>query len=218
MVAVGEGKYDVTGSGGEPLRIKADGVLIDSPFGGKVSFKKLSDRKWVMVRKGEEDMLRTYTVSADDKTLQLYDLFSQANGEKSSTTTTYARTSPGKGILGSWKSVSMTETDPKSGYQMEVTATGKNAITFNSPADKHPMTYWFDGKPHLDTEQSSDAQKGMTSTATRVDVHTILIESKVNGQVDETSELKVSADGKTLTNTSKAMKSGTLFTAYFDRQ
>ena len=56
-------------------------------------------------------MVRTYTVSADDKALVLHDIFTAPDGGKEETTTTPPRTSPGKSIFGEWKSISMEEKD-----------------------------------------------------------------------------------------------------------
>ena len=106
---LGGDRYALTGSSGETTQIKADGVSIKSPSGATVSFRKLDDHTWQMDRVDSRTMKRTYTVSADDKTLKLVDVFTATDGGGETTTTVYARTSPGKSIFGEWKSVSMEE-------------------------------------------------------------------------------------------------------------
>jgi hypothetical protein len=104
---LGGDSYALTGSSGETTQIKADGVSIKSPSGATVSFRKLDDHTWQMNRIDSRTMKRTYTVSSDDKTLTLIDVFTAADSGQEMTTTIYARTTPGKSIFGEWRSVSM---------------------------------------------------------------------------------------------------------------
>jgi hypothetical protein len=106
---LGGERYALTGSTGETTEIKADGVSIKSPSGATVSFKKLDDHNWEMVRNDTQKTVRTYTVSADDKTLTLHDVFPGDKGNQSETITKYARLAPGNSIFGEWQSVSMEE-------------------------------------------------------------------------------------------------------------
>src|SRR5580698_2719789 len=106
---LGGDRYALTGSTGETTEIKADGVSIQSPSGATVSFKKLGDHSWEMMRSDNQKMVRIYTVSADDKTLTLHDVFTGDKGIQYETTTKYARLAPGNSIFGEWQSVSMEE-------------------------------------------------------------------------------------------------------------
>src|ERR1700761_4041026 len=105
---LGDERYALTGSTGTTVEIKADGVSIKAP-GATVSFKKLDEHDWEMVRDDGRKMVRTYNISADDRTLTLHDVVSGNAGDNYELITKYARLGPGKGILGEWQSVSMEE-------------------------------------------------------------------------------------------------------------
>jgi hypothetical protein len=213
---LGGDRYALTGSTGETTEIKADGVSIKSPSGATVSFKKLDDHTWQMDRVDDRTMVRTYTVSPDDKTLRLVDVFTAADGSKDKTTTTYARLSPGKSIFGEWQSVSMEETSSGKTEELIIETYGKDGLSFSFLPTKQRTRMNFDGKAYPE-EGPSETAKHSTS-GKRVNAHLLELENQSNGKPDEREEFKVSDDGKTLTIVSKPVNSSAVFTSVWDRR
>jgi hypothetical protein len=213
---LGGERYSLTGSTGVTVEIKADGVSIKTPAGATVSFQKLDDHDWKMVRDDGEKMVRTYTISADDKTLTLHDVFTGNPGESYETTTKYARLAPGNSIFGEWQSVSMEEKSSGEKMTLIITPFETDGLSFSIPARKHLSEMKFDGKTYVDSG-AGDA-KGHVSTGKRVNDHVLEIDGQVDGKPDESAELKVSDDGKTLTVINKVAKSSAVFTEVWDRQ
>jgi hypothetical protein len=212
---LGDERYALTGSTGTTVEIKADGISIKAP-GATVSFKKLDEHDWEMVRDDGRKMVRTYNISADDKTLTLHDVFTGDEGNKSETITKYARLSPGNSIFGEWQSVSMEEKESGEALKLIVTSFGTDGLSFSVPTYKHLSEMRFDRKVYADTG-AGDA-KGHSSSGKRVNDHLLEIEDQINGKPEYSEELKVSDDGKTLTIVSKSANSSAVFTEVWDKQ
>jgi hypothetical protein len=212
---LGANRYALTGSSGNTTEIKADGVSIKGPEGEKVSFKKLDDHNWQMVRFNPSKMVRTYTVSADDKTLQLTDVFTSPEGKERTTVFNYSRTSPGKSIFGEWRSFSGTETPTAERDKLFIKPFGKDGLSLTSSTDKDRLDINFDGKRY--TKMGPTARKGDTTSGKRVNSHLLVVDGQLNGAPEDREEWRVSNDGKTLTIVSTVPKSAAVFTSVFDR-
>ena len=143
---LGGERYSLTGSTGITVKIKADGVSIKTPTGATVSFKKLDDHDWEMVRDDGEKMVRKYSVSPDDKTLTLHDVVRDNPGENYETTTKYARLAPGHSIFGEWQSISMEEKTLGGDLTLIIGLFNNDGLSFSLPAQKHLSAMKFDGK------------------------------------------------------------------------
>ena len=212
---LGGDRYALTGSTGTTVEIKADGVSIKAP-GATVSFKKLDDHDWEMVRDDGRKMVRTYSISEDDKTLTLHDVFTGDEGNKSETVTKYARLSPGNSIFGEWQSVSLEEKESGEALKLIVTSFGTDGLSFSVPTYKHLSEMKFDEKVYADTG-AGDA-KGHSSSGKRVNDHLLEVEDQINGKPEYSEDLKVSDDGKTLTIVSRSANSSAVFTEVWDKQ
>jgi len=214
---LGGDRYALTGSTGTTTEVKADGVSIKTHAGATVSFEKLDDHDWKMIRDDGQKMVRTYNISADDKTLTLHDVFSGAGqGDNYELTTKYARLSPGKSIFGEWQSVSMEEKATDEGLQLIITPFGGDGLSFSVPAHKHLSEMKFDGKAYPDSGPG-DTQ-GESSTGKRLSDHALQIDGQVKGKPEDSEEFKVSDDGKTLTIVSKPAGSTAVFTMVWDKK
>jgi hypothetical protein len=213
---LGGDRYALTGSTGVTVEIKADGVTIESPPGSTVSFKRLDDHDWEMVRDDGQKMMRTYNISPDDKTLTLHDVYKGNPGENYETTTKYARLAPGNGIFGEWQSTSMEVKSSDEAPMLIVTPFQTDGMRFSVPAHKHLSELKFDGNPYADSG-AGDA-KGHSSSGKRIADRVIEIDSQINGKPDDSEELKVSDDGRTMTIVSRPANSSAVFTTVWDRQ
>jgi hypothetical protein len=213
---LGGDRYALTGSSGETTQIRADGVSIKSPSGDTVSFKKLDDHTWQMDRVDSRTMKRTYTVSSDDKTLQLVDVFTAPDGGQEKTTTVYARTSPGKSIFGEWKSVSMEDKVSGPPEKLVIEPYGRDGLSLISTSNRHRTDMQFDGKQYF--EVAPDGTKSASSSGKRTSDHVIQMQGQVKSQPDSSNEFTVSNDGKTLTIVSKSIKTAAVFTSVWDKE
>jgi hypothetical protein len=213
---LGGGRYSLTGSTGITVEVKADGVPIKTSTVSTVSFKKLDDRDWEMDRDDGQKMVRTYSISPDDKTLTLHDVFTGNPEDNYETTTRYARISPGTSIFGEWQSVSMEEKTVGEGLKLIITPFNTDGLSFSVPAHKHLSEMNFDGKIYADS--GAGDSKGDSSSGKRVNDHLLQIDSQVNGKPEESGEFKLSDDGKTLTIVRRPANSSAVFTMVWDRQ
>lgn len=213
---LGGDRYALTGSTGVTVAIKADGVSIKTSTGATVSFKRLDHYHWEMDRDDGEKMVRIFTISTDDKTLTLHDVFTDDAGKDSETITKYARLSPGKNILGEWQSVSIEEDTFGKVPKLIITPFQTDGLSFSLPAHKHLSEMKFDGKLYAD-RGAADLQ-GHSSSGRRVNGHVLQIEDYVNEKTEFREEWKVSDDGKTLTIVSRPAYSSAVFTEVWDRQ
>ena len=213
---LGDGRYSLTGSTGITIEVKADGVSIKTPTGATVSFRKLDDHDWEMVRDDGEKMVRTYNISPDDKTLTLHDVIKDNPGENYETTTRYTRLSPGHSIFGEWQSVSLEEKKLGGDLTLIVGLFENDGLSFSLPAHKHLNAMKFDGKMYADS--GAGDTKGHSSSGKRVNDHVLEIDTQADGKPEESQELNVSADGKTLTIVRRLANSSAVFTMVWDKQ
>jgi hypothetical protein len=191
---VGGNKYAFDfGSG--PETIAVDGT--DQPgYGGTTLSVAVHGDSWKVVRKkdGRMQLTANWTLSKDGKTLT--DDFANIgpDGKGSNVKYVYRRTAGTSGFAGTWESRSVTvnfalvlKVEPYEGDGLSiVNSTG--GLTRNVK---------FDGKDYPD--EGSNAPKGLTSSARRVDQHTMEITDKVNGKAAFTRLMTLSSDLKTLT-------------------
>lgn len=213
---LGGGRYSLTGSTGVTVEIKADGVSIQSLTGATVSFKKLDDHDWEMVRDDGRKMVRTYNISPDDKMLTLHDVFSGDSGDAYETTTKYARLSPGNSIFGEWQSVSLEEKAIGEPLKLIIAPFDTDGLSFSMPAHKHLNEMQFDGKMYADS--GTGDLKGHASSGKRVNERLLQIDSLINEKPEDREEWKVSDDGETLTVVDRPANSSVVFTEVWDRQ
>ena len=213
---LGGERYSLTGSTGVTVEIKADGVSIKTPTGATVSFRKLDDHDWEMVRDDGQKMVRTYNISPDDKTLILHDVIKDNPGENYETTTRYARLSSGHSIFGEWQSVSLEEKRLGGDLMLIIGLFDTDGLSFSLPAHKHLSAMKFDGKIYPDS--GAGDTKDHSSSGRRVNDHVLEIDTQVDGKPEESEELKVSADGKTLTIVRRPANSSAVFTMVWDKQ
>jgi hypothetical protein len=213
---LGGDRYSLTGSTGVTVEIKADGLPLRTPTGTIVSFKRLDDRDWKMVRNDGQNMVRTFSISPDDKTLTLHDVFAGHAGGTYETIVKYARLTRGRNIFGEWQSVSLEEKTTGERLKLIITPFGSAGLRFSLPSEKHLSEMKFDGKMYADSGAADT--KGHSSSGKRIGNHALQIENQVNGKPEGSEEWRESNDGKTLTMVSRPANSPAAFTMVWDRQ
>jgi hypothetical protein len=76
---------------------------------------------------------------------------------------------------------------------------GNDGLSFSFPEEQEHQEIKFDGKDY--PQQGPRATPGETSSAKRIDEHTLQVTDKLNGKVTSRHESVVSQDGMTLTDT-----------------
>jgi hypothetical protein len=213
---LGGDRYALTGSTGLTIEVKADGIPIKTPTGATVSLKRLDDRDWQMVRHDDQNMVRTFNISSDDKTLTLHDVFTGEPGNNYETIAKYARLSPGSGIFGEWQSTSLEEKSSDEAPKLIISPFETDGLSISLPAHKHLSEIKFDGKMYADS--GAGDKKGESASGKRINEHVLEIESQVDGKPEYSEELKVSDDGHTLTIVGRYTSSPVVFTMVWDKQ
>jgi hypothetical protein len=182
--------------GGGPERIAVDGTDQQAVQGTMLSVTIQGPDTWKVVRKkdGRTLLTATWKVSPDGNTLtDNYTEFG-ANGSPSTVNYLYKRTAAGAGFAGTWETtIPMT-----SAFVLQIRPYEENGLSFiRSPQDTRNLK--FDGKNY--PVEGRGVAQGSTSSARRVDEHTLEIIDKVNGKITRTERRELSPDLKTLTRT-----------------
>ncbi|MGH9585108.1 MAG: hypothetical protein ACRD4O_19485 [Bryobacteraceae bacterium] len=195
--SLGGDKYDWI-YGDMHMPIVADGREHSTKFGGTYSVKQEAPDKWVMTRMhhGHVTAVHTWTLSDGGQQWNIKTKGTHPDGSSFTENETKTRVGAGSGFAGTWES----KHDQLSSFPNWVIGTyGQNGLSFRTPADQEYQNVKFDGKEYPD--HGPRVPPGATSSAKRIDEHTIQVTDDLKGKVLDTQELKVSGDGKTLTDT-----------------
>jgi hypothetical protein len=196
--------------GGVVETIAVDGTF--QPGYGKtlLSVKPEAPDRWIVERQedGKPQVKATWTLSKDGRTLTDKYLQFTADGSTFSMDYVYQRTSGGGGFTGDWQSIKETMNSP---YALQVKALEGDGLSLVTAAQHTTKNLKLDGKEY-------PTASGGTSSAQRVNAHTLLITDKAGGIVRDTRQLGVSADLKTLTITTHVPGRDRPNVMVFDRQ
>lgn len=195
--SVGGNKY-VFDLGGGPETIAVDGTDQPTVGGTMLSVTAEGPNSWKVVRKKDGRMLLTanWTLSKDGKTLS--DNFTAMGPDGNRTTNyVYQRTAGTSGFAGTWES--RNNATMTFAFLLKVEPYEGDGLSINDPTDGLTTNVKFDGKDYV--SGGSNAPKGFTASARRVDQHTMEVTGKVNGKTALTELMSLSSDLKTLTMT-----------------
>jgi hypothetical protein len=198
--SVGGNKY-IFGVGGGPETIRVDGTDQPGVGGTMLSVTAEGADSWKVVRKKAGRMLLTanWTLSKDGRTLR--DSFTAIGpgGNRSTTNFVYRRTAGTSGFAGTWES--RNNATMNFAFVLEVEPYEGSGLSIIDSTNGLTMNVKFDGKDYAGG--GSNAPKGFTASARRVDQHTMEITGKVNGKTALTQRMTLSSDLKTLTMTQR---------------
>ena len=195
--SLGGDKYKWT-SGNDTDTIAFDGTDQPVKYGQTISMTAEGANSWKMVIKKDGRVLSTmtHTVSADGKMQTIKGTSTRPDGSTSDFDVKLKRISGGPGIAGTWEDADVKFTGAS---EWDVSPYEGDGLTFNNAAYKDSISIKFDGKDY--EEHGPNVPAGSTSSAKRVDAHTLALVDKIKGEVMDHTTYKVSADGKTLTMT-----------------
>ncbi|MFY9748934.1 MAG: hypothetical protein WA891_18825 [Acidobacteriaceae bacterium] len=178
--------------------IVVDGTDQPGIRGTTLSVKAEAPDTWIVERKqGGRLLLRaTWKLAKDGSTLTDYYRQFVPDGSTVSMDYVYQRSGEGVGFAADWRSIKETM---NSSLTLEVKAYESEGLTFTIPAEQDTKSVVkLDGQ---DYPQGPDARPGSTSSIRRVDENTLEMTDKRGEKVTDTREIRLSADGKTLTMT-----------------
>jgi len=214
IASLGDNKFRFTYGSAVAFDIKADGTDQTSLPGATLAITIKDPNTWEIVSKtnGTTTGTATWTLSADGKSISDKGKSTRPDGSEVESTGTLKRVSGSGGFAGTWQITDLSINNP-SLLQIE-TSTGGLVVSY--PSDKVTMTVTFDGKEF--PVEGPTVLKGSTASAKRIDTHFIRMTDRLNGKVMDTTDWKLSADGKVLTQTEHDAGEKKATVAVFDRQ
>lgn len=196
VASAGENRYafDFNGAG-TPEFIVADGTDQPGLDGTTLAVTSQGPNSWRVVRKkdGRLQISAIWTLSADGNTL--HDDFTgyQPSGSTFHLDYLYARTAGTSGFAGTWDS---TSEKLGSAVEIEVEPYQGDGLSFSNRAQQSTKNMKFDGKDY--PVEDANVPKGTMSSARRLNATTLEFIEKTNGKVDDTQQIQLAPDGKTL--------------------
>jgi hypothetical protein len=196
--SAGGNKYGFDFGGGHPEIIAADGTDQPGIGGTTLAVTVEGPDTWKVVRKKDGRMLLTanWALSKGGNTLK--DDYTEIgpDGKGSTVNYVYKRTAGTSGFAGTWESASLTINFE---FVLKVQPYEGDGLSIIDSTEGVTTNFKFDGKDYPNA--GPNAEKGSTSSARRVNPHTVEITDKVNGKTASTRQIELSSDLKTLTMT-----------------
>ncbi|MFZ0662473.1 MAG: hypothetical protein WAM66_07270 [Acidobacteriaceae bacterium] len=184
---------------------KPDGSDTTNTMGETEQWTKSDNNNWKTVTEvGPETVTDIWEVSDNGKTLTDSSSGTMPNGQPFNETEAFARIAPGKGLYGEWRSTKMSHNSPNT---IQIEAKGDNGIIWNIPAIKASVELNFDGKETAHTGPT--VPQGLMLAATKTGSHSFKLVEKMKGKLLWTGHFTVSPDGKTLTESGRAVGAST---------
>jgi hypothetical protein len=182
---------------------KTDGKPYPTLFGSTVTWKQTGPSTWSTEARQKDIVLDTeiIQVSDDGKTMTVLSSGTNPDGKDFHDSETLTRTAGSSGLIGTWKSEKMKSS---SSPIIEFADGGANGIAWILPEIKAKLDLTFDGKDVAPVGPT--VPDGLTISATKNSARSFNFVEKMNGKEMVKGTLSVSHDGKTLTDTSSAMK------------
>ena len=196
--SVANDKYAFDFGGGNAETIAPDGTDQPGIAGTTLSITIEGPDAWKVVRKQQGRILLTayWKLSKDGNTLT--DDYTQfgPNGSSTNVKYVYNRTAGTSGFSGTWESTSETL---DTSYVVRVQPYEGDGLSFVYASQGVTRNMNFDGKDY--PQVGPNALPSSTTSARRVNDHTLEVTNKINDKVASTQEIALSSDGKTLTMT-----------------
>jgi hypothetical protein len=212
--SLGGNKFTIT-FGDISDTLVADGTDQPVHFGRTQSLKLDGPNIWKIVTKKDGRTLynETCTLSPDGKTMNIVVAGTRPDGSTFSEQMTTRGIAGTSGFAGTWESTSLKIGSPA---EFDIQPYQGDGLSFAVPADKDTLSMKFDGKDY--SEAGPNVAPGSTSSGRRANDHTLEVTDKVKGKVIDTTQFKVSPDGKTLTLTVQEKGQSKPLTFVYDKE
>jgi hypothetical protein len=179
-------------SGGTTYSFRTDGKTYALPSGNAAIWRQTAPDSWSSeYRKLDNKLLSidNWKLSPDGQTLTVTTSGAKANGDLYTDTTNYARTAGTAGLLGTWKSTTVTLSSPN---DLVIRDLGVNRLEFQIPAMKARCDLTMDGKETA--VAGPDLPTGLRLSLTRLGPYSLRLVQKLNGTVTSSSVYTLAAD------------------------
>ena len=220
IAPAGANRYTLTFAGiGETETVVADGTDQPGVQGSMISIKIEAPGNWKITRKqgGRVMLTADWKLSDDGKSLTDTFLGNQPDGATSRVDLVYKRaegSASNSGIPGTWET---TEEKLDTAYELEIRPYESDGLTFQVSGVAPVTNVKFDGKDYP-PGNASPAAGSATTSARRLDDHSIELTKKLKGKTIENREITVSSDAKTLTMTRHLVDQRVPNILVFDRE
>ena len=215
ITSLGDNKFRITFGTAFDVTIKADGTDQTSLPGATMAITIRDPNTWEVVNKsnGTKTGTGTWTLSADGKSFSVKFKGIRPDGSEFETTSAFKRVSGSGGFGGTWQSTDVTLSNSS---LLQIDASTGGGLVVSWPSDKVTMTVTLDGKDFA--VEGPTVLKGSTASAKQISAYLIRMTDELNGKVMDTTDWKISSDGKvlTLTEHDSGVKKATV--AVYDRQ
>ncbi|MGO8718933.1 MAG: hypothetical protein ACLQMO_06915 [Acidobacteriaceae bacterium] len=194
---------------------KTDDRPYSTAFGSYARWKHPSPSTWETSYRRKEMLLDSDTtaISADGKTMTVISTGTSPDGKAFHDTEVFTRVEGTSGLMGTWKSEKVkSSTSPV----IEFAANGADGITWILPEIKAKLDMKFNGKDYAPVGPT--VPEGLTIAATKNGDRSFSFVEKMNGKPLFKGSMRVSADGKTLTDVSTPVSTEQKRTAVYDKQ
>jgi hypothetical protein len=193
---------------------KPDGSSFTTPLGIERTFQKNADGTYTTTNKKGGFLISTSTwkLSPDANSLLIDSTGTKPNGDKFENTTTYARTSPGAGLIGGWQSTDVKLSSPNS---LTVQSNG-NDVTLSLSAIKVTCHAKWDGKDY--PANGPTVAENLTLAVEKTGPNGFKLVTKAKAKVLAIINYQVSDNGKTMTAKGTNGEGGEPFTQVWEKQ
>lgn len=191
---------------GSSYSFRVDGKAYRMASGDVAQWTQRDSATWMTTYRTPAGKLlstETWTLSPDGKTLTAVSAGTQPDGQAYSDKTAYTRTAGGGGLMeslmGSWKSTAVAVGRPE---EMIIAPYGLGGLSFKFPFRKASFLAVYGGKQVVPS--GPDIPPALTIALERVGPSGFRLIRRLSGEVTYSAVYKVSADGKTITQTGNA--------------
>jgi hypothetical protein len=176
---------------------RMDGKTYAVPSGNIAVWREISPTSWSTENRTAEGKLLSndeLKLSADGKTLSVTTTGAKADGDLYTDTAQYARTAGTAGLIGEWKSTSVSLSSPD---EFSIETLGFDGLVLKVPAMQLSCQARFDGKEV--PVEGPDLPAGLRLIFERTGPYTFRLTQKLNGTPVRSSIYTVSEDRETMT-------------------
>jgi hypothetical protein len=183
--------------GGTTYSFRLDGKPYALPSGHVAIWRETSAGSWTTEYRNIDGKLLSsdnWKLSSDGKNLTVTTSGVKANGDLYTNSEDYVRTEGTDGLMGSWKSTSVKLSSPN---ELTIQESGLDGLILKIAALKATAVTNYNGKEVA--VDGPDLPTGLRLALTRTGPYKFRLVQKLNGNVVDSAEYTVAADGQTMT-------------------
>lgn len=181
---------------GTDATLIADGTPQRSTIGSLMTLRRIDETTWELTRKRATLTTTLYKVMDGGTTLTITSIATLANHDQGSRTSKWSRVGSGQGLTGKWRYESAKSSGDEAARELIISVFSKDGLSFVVPADKSRTELKFDGKDY--EVHGANEPRGSTVSGKRINSRTLQVDGKRDGKPTDSSEYRLSADGKTM--------------------